>query len=90
MNDKKENPFVSSLIVAYKTQSRKLSCYWARAAPILSCRSGPTLYSKGLYLGQPLSCPSLYRAMPARPDKTKPAQFATSTSLRQPHQPHYS
>lgn len=52
---------------------------WIRTALILSYRAGLTRYLKELYLGQSLLYLSPYRAMPARPDKIRPAQFATSS-----------
>lgn len=50
--------FFSSLIDVNKLRSRKIIVLSSRAdtIPILSCCASSTLYFKGPYLGQPLSC----------------------------------
>lgn len=49
-------PFVNLLVNVDKSQSREIIVLssWVRATPILLCHTGPALYPKGLYLGQPL------------------------------------
>lgn len=61
--------FVNSLIVVNKSQLREIIVLLGQigVAFILSYRVGPALYPKGSCLGQLLSCPLLYRAVPHGP-----------------------
>lgn len=71
----KEGPFIILLVVVDKSRSREIIVLLnrTRATIVLSCSTGPTLYLKELCLRKSLSCPLLYLAIPAWPNKIESA-----------------